>query len=861
MTLTAGTRLGPYRILAPLGAGGMGEVFRARDTRLDRDVAIKVLPQSVANDSAALARFEREAKAVAALSHPNILAIHDVGTSGDTTYAVMELLEGASLRESLGEGPIPQRKALEIAREIALGLAAAHEKGIVHRDLKPENLFLTSDGRVKILDFGLARQLSLPSAGDTHSPTAAQATEPGTVLGTVGYMAPEQLRGQPADARSDIFSFGAVLYEMCSSRRAFKGDTAIETMNAILKEDPPEMSVSGHAVAPAVERIVRHCLEKNPAERFQSARDLAFGLASLSVSSASGVTSGGAAPGRPRLAVPALAAAVAALAVLAAGGLGGWLLSRRTPSGAPEVSFHRLTFRRGNMLSARFAPDGQTVVYSATWEGVPAEIFTVRTDGIESRPLGLPKADVCAVSSKGELAVLLKKDNFFRSNTSGTLARVPLNGGTPREVLEDVTTASWAPNGEDLAVIRRSGGQRHLEYPIGKTLAKARLIFDGRVSPGGDRIAVAEQDAQAKWSILVFDSKGGKRTLVSGLSDVSGLAWSPRGNEILYVGGPTRWQQALRAVSLDGRGRVLLPGGGFTLHDVSSSGRILIEKGNLRFGVACLPRGESREREVSWLDGSWAVDISPDGQLVLFLENGEGQGPKMGAFLRRADGAPAVRLGDGEPIEMSADGKWVVTIQAGPPGRLVLLPTGAGAAKTISTDGVEPDWGRLLPDGKGFLVAALKTDGQIEYSTVPPEGGKPRPIPASGFGRYNGTISPDGDRLLYVAKDRSIRIVPIAGGEERKVPGDPLARGDYPVQWDSDGRTLYVWTYGSLPAAVDKLDLTTGRRQPWKQLMPADRGGVISIENVVISRDGGSYAYTHQRATDSDLFVVDGLLK
>ena len=328
----------------------MGEVYRARDTRLDRDVAIKVLPQSVAGDAAALARFEREAKAVAALSHPNILAIHDVGTSDGITYAVMELLEGESLRQRLQEGPLPQRKALEIAREVALGLAAAHERGIVHRDLKPENLFVTSDGRVKILDFGLARQLSLPSADDTHSPTAAQATEPGTVLGTVGYMAPEQLRGHPADARSDIFSFGAVLYEMCSGRRPFKGDTAIETMNAILKEDPPELSEIGHAVASSVERIVRHCLEKNPGERFQSARDLAFDLASLSGLSTSGASvTVGAVPGRRRLAVPALA--VAALALLGAGALGGWLLLRRAPT-AQDLLFHRLTFRPAISVSA-----------------------------------------------------------------------------------------------------------------------------------------------------------------------------------------------------------------------------------------------------------------------------------------------------------------------------------------------------------------------------------------------------------------------------------------------------------------------------------------------------------------------------
>ena len=539
MTLPAGTRLGPYEILSPLGAGGMGEVYRARDTRLDRDVAIKVLPQSVAGDAAALARFEREAKAVAALSHPNILAIHDVGTSDGITYAVMELLEGESLRQRLQEGPLPQRKALEIAREVALGLAAAHERGIVHRDLKPENLFVTSDGRVKILDFGLARQLSLPSADDTHSPTAAQATEPGTVFGTVGYMAPEQLRGHPADARSDIFSFGAVLYEMCSGRRPFKGDTAIETMNAILKEDPPELSESGHAVAPSVERIVRHCLEKNPGERFQSARDLAFDLASLSGLSTSGASvQVGAVRGRRRLAVPALAAA--ALALLAGGALGGWLLSRRAPT-AQEVSFHRLTFRRGNLLSARFTPDGQTVVYSGGVGG--------SAGGDLYGPYRRYRVPSARAVQGGRRLDLLEGRGCRPAQTARAL-RCPRQRDTrPRPVeRRDAARSSGGRVLCELGAQRRGSGSRpplgdrtaQLEYPVGKTLAEAQSFWYAKVSPGGDLVAVAESDSQGLYSICVFDSKGGRRTPVSGLSgELSGLSWSPRGDEILYVGGPT----------------------------------------------------------------------------------------------------------------------------------------------------------------------------------------------------------------------------------------------------------------------------------------------------------------------------------
>src|SRR3974390_2246601 len=281
--LTPGSKLGPYAIVSSIGAGGMGEVYRARDARLNRDVAIKILPASFSSDPDRLQRFAQEARAAAALSHPNILSIYDIGDDQGAPYVVSELLEGETLRDRLRNGALAQRKATEYARQIASGLGAAHEKGIVHRDLKPEYIFITSDGRVKILDFGLAK-LTRPEASDTAdaaTQTRQIATDAGTVMGTVGYMAPEQVRGKPADPRSDIFAFGAILYEMLSGKRAFHGDSAADTMSALLKEDPPDLAETNRNVSPALERIVRHCLEKNPAERFQSARDVAFNLDAL----------------------------------------------------------------------------------------------------------------------------------------------------------------------------------------------------------------------------------------------------------------------------------------------------------------------------------------------------------------------------------------------------------------------------------------------------------------------------------------------------------------------------------------------------------------------------------------------------
>jgi serine/threonine protein kinase len=279
--ISSGCRLGPYEVLELLGAGGMGEVYRARDPRLGRDVAIKVLPSSFSKDPDRLRRFEQEARAAGVLSHPNITAVYDVGSQDGAPYVVSELLEGERLQSVLAGDLLSTRRAIGLAIQLAQGLAAAHEKGIVHRDLKPSNVFVTREGRVKILDFGLAKVINESRSRASVALPSTTATEPGTVLGTLGYMAPEQLRGKPADARSDIFSFGAILYEMLSGKRAFRGDSAADTVSAVLRDDPPDLSLTNRTIPPALERIVRHCLEKNPEQRFQSARDLAFDLEAL----------------------------------------------------------------------------------------------------------------------------------------------------------------------------------------------------------------------------------------------------------------------------------------------------------------------------------------------------------------------------------------------------------------------------------------------------------------------------------------------------------------------------------------------------------------------------------------------------
>jgi eukaryotic-like serine/threonine-protein kinase len=424
MLLAAGTKVGPYEIQAPIGAGGMGEVYRAADTRLDRNVALKILPGSFSQDSDRLRRFEQEARAVAALNHPNILAVFDIGQQQDgSPFLVSELLEGESLRAVLDRGPLPQRKTIEYGVQIAHGLAAAHEKGIVHRDLKPENVFVTKDGRIKILDFGLAKLAQ--AAEEPNGATLMTAgTAAGVVLGTPGYMAPEQVRGQPADARTDIFALGAVLYEMLSGSRAFRRDTPAESMAAALKEDPAEFSDATHPVSPALDRIVRRCLEKNPAERFQSARDLSFALSALSGTDASGFTkaSGAATPRVPlRIWLPVALALIAVAATT-------WFFARRPGASATRMQFaipvpgeiNNLAISADGKMLAFVSPDDKTGVPMLFVQRVGASTATelAQTEGA-SYPFWSPDDTAVGFFANGKLQRISPSDSSVQ-----TLARV-----------------------------------------------------------------------------------------------------------------------------------------------------------------------------------------------------------------------------------------------------------------------------------------------------------------------------------------------------------------------------------------------------------------------------------------------------
>ena len=850
--LSAGAKLGPYEIQASIGAGGMGEVYRARDPRLGRDVAIKVLPSSFSADADRLKRFEQEARAAAALNHPNIVAIFDIGNDRGSPYVVSELLEGETLRERLRSGPLSLRRTVAYGLQVTRGLAAAHDRGITHRDLKPENLFITNDGHVKILDFGLAK-LTRPesSAESDDAPTMQVATEPGLVMGTVGYMSPEQVRGKNADARSDLFAFGAILYEMLSGKRAFHGETPADTMSAILKEDPPQLSETGRNIPPALERIVNHCLEKNPAQRFQSASDVAFNLEALSdaTTSRAGVNALKA-PARSWL-QPVLTGLL-----LVAACTGTYVLGTlRHLSLAP--SFHRLTYRRGTIAAARFSPDGQTIVYGAALEGKPVELFTTRVDSTDSRPLELGKAELLSIASSGELAVLLDPETGTHSKT-GTLARVSLAGGAPREVVEGIQWADWAPDGSELAVVRGfASGQNRLEFPTGKIIYQPHgWVSHVRFSRKGDLVAFADHIPTGDdGRVVIVDAQGRPKAISSFYTSVQGVAWSSDGKEVWFAASPGGAARAIYALNLSGKERLVLHvPGTLTLQDITRDGRVLLTEDDSQMQVMALPPGETTEKNLSWFDWSGLSDISPDGKTVLFGESGEGVGAKYGEYLRKTDGSPAVRLGDGDYGALSPDGKWVAALDLSYPKQIQLFPTGAGQPRRLTNDGLGHIRVAWVPDGSGLVYIAAEPNHPARSYWMDVNGNNSRPV--TPLGTAGILVTPDSKHLAAVDENGTCWLYPLAGGEPVPFPAK-LKDNDLLIQFDPDGKSVLVRQRG-VPARVARVYLSSGRREELQQIAPADPAGVLSIASIRFSADGKSYAYSYYR-TLSELWVVDGL--
>ncbi|MFI5166954.1 MAG: protein kinase [Thermoanaerobaculales bacterium] len=824
MALQPGTRLGPYEILAPLGAGGMGEVYRGKDHKLDREVAIKVLPANLADNADALGRLEREAKAVAALSHPNILAVHDFGKIAGVTFAVMELLDGETLRERLSAGALSVRKAVDLGVQIAHGLAAAHEKGIVHRDLKPENIFLTRDGRAKILDFGLAKVGAIDAgSGRTLASPPVAATEVGTVLGTAGYMAPEQVRGLPSDPRSDIFSFGVILYEMLSGRRAFSGDSGAEIMTAILREEPPDLASSSRQFPPALERFVHHCLEKDPNQRFQSARDLAYGLEAISFDSGAAAPPPGATPRGwlHRLRLLALTAVVlvgVTFIIGAAFGRHGHVDPAPFPS-----TVRQLTFASGALSSPSLAPDGNTFVYVSDSAG-NLDVFLQRVGG--AKPINLTAGDQ---KDDTEPAFSPTGDEIaFRSERDGGGIFVMGATGENRRRLTDFGfQPTWSPDGKEIAVATEGVDDplnRNTEselWAIDVASGAKRLVFLGDAvqpswSPHGTRIAYwalpTGSGQRDIWTVPAAGEKAGPPVAVTNDQPIDwNPVWSHDGRYLYFTsdrgGSFNVWRIAIdeasgkvlgepEAVTVPATtvGEFCLGRDGKTVAYQSSHYVSALEK--IPFdpvaGKATGPGVPLFRSSVLQID----PDLSPDGSTLVMRSVGS----KEDLFLLRTDGSGLRKLTDdafrNRGPSWSPDGGRIgfYSNRAGQYELWSIRPDGSGLSRLMNSRIVSPWYPRWSPDGKllsfggqnlSFLLRMDKPPGQAEPEQLPSpgEGLSFVPFGWSPDGAFlAGTVGPSGGQSGMVA------IYSLATHTYEKV-ADPGAQ----PKWLSDGhRLLYT---------------------------------------------------------------------
>ena len=846
--------MGPHEIVGPIGSGGMGEVYRARDSRLGRDVAIKILPTSFAGDADRRARFEREAQAVASLSHPNVIAIYDTGVQDGQIYLVMELLAGATLRERLNAGPLPVRKAVEVAVQIARGLGAAHGKGVVHRDLKPENIFLLEDGQVKLLDFGLARQAI---AGDQGGQTMA-ATDPGTVMGTVGYMAPEQVRGQAVDGRADLFAFGAVLYEMVSGQRAFHRDTAADTMTAILTQDPPELTGSRPDLPPALDRIIRHCLEKNPNERFQSARDVAFALDALSGSTPS-QSSGPLAPVRARRRrwhAPALAAGLAAVSLAA-----GMAIERGRAPAPSRIDFEARTWESQFITNARFGPDGETLFFSATKEGTVPSLYTIPPGAVTPQLVGGPGTQLLAVSSKGELAVMTNARLLHHRIFAGTVSRMTRDGAA-RPWLENVSELDYAPDGLSAAIVHFVNGRWQIEYPIGTPIYVAQTGYasDPHVSPDGRRVAFMDHPVGGddRGTVKVVDTSKRVATLTRDeYWGEEGLVWSRDGRTVFFAPAYSNSQFDIAAVNVDGTPMVRQVAAGpgtATVMDIAADGRLLLARGELRFSIRVLVPGDAAERDASWLDFPLSPSLSRDGTHLAFADLSQSAGSDYAVALRDLASDKVVRLGPGAAIGISPDAKWVAA-QLPSTLKLFLYPTGAGDPVPLEAR-VDLSVRRVhwFSDSTRIIYCGRKDLPIPRCYIADVKGGTPTAV---GPEEVVDALPASDDRTLIIRRTSgAVQTMTLGGGAPADAKG--FEADDELLAWTLDGRGVIVRKLAAVPAPLDRVDPVSGTRTRLKELGPADRTGVQQIESSYWMPDGRGYAYAFARQL-SQVFVLRGV--